>query len=142
MAVDTRSGVDGSVMIGTTPVQVLAISSWDFTSSREALKGNVFGDLHSKIHGMGVKDVSGSIKGYYSVDDITGQETLKSHYLAGTTVTGFKLYIDDTIHFHATGTDDIDGVKLTSFNTGAEMNGIVPIEFNFEVGGEWTEVTI
>lgn len=139
MAINTKSGTDASVKINTTTI--LAIESWDFTNEREALKAGVFGDTHNKVHGMGIKNTSGSISGYYSEADTTGQEVLKTAFEDGTTVSGFRCYVDATIYYHATGTDDIDGVYITSHNVSAAQNGIIPITFNFEVGGAWTEVT-
>ena len=139
MAIATKSGTDAAVKIATTTI--LAIETWDFTDEREALKAPVFGDTFNKVHGMGTRNISGSMTGYYSEADTSGQEVLKTAYAAGTTVSGFRLYVDDTIYYHSTGTDTIDGVYITSHNVSAAQNGIIPITFNFEIGGEWTEVT-
>lgn len=139
MAIATKSGVDATVKIGSDTV--LAIKDWSFTDTRDALKAAVFGDTFNKVHGMGTRNISGSMSGFYSEGDTTGQEALKTAYANGTTVSGFKLYVDDTIYYHSTGTDDIDGVYITTHNVSAAQNEIIPIEFNFEVSGEWTEVT-
>lgn len=137
MAMNTKSGTDAAVKIETTTVA--AIASWSFTDEREALKAPVFGDSFNKVHGMGTRNVSGSMSGFLATGDITGQDVLVTAYAAGTTVSGFRLYIDDTIYFHADGTDANDGVYVTSYNISAEQNGIIPVEFSFEVGGDWSE---
>lgn len=140
MAINTKSGTDATVKISTTTV--LAIKDWDFTDKRDALKAPVFGDSTNKVHGMGSRDISGSMTGYFSEGDSTGQEIFKTAYRAGTTVSGLRLHIDSSIYYYASGTDDIDGFFLTSCNIGAAQNAIVPIVFNFEVGGDWEETTI
>lgn len=137
MAMNTKSGTDAAVKIETTTIA--AIASWSFTDEREALKAPVFGDNFNKVHGMGTRNISGSMSGFLATGDTTGQDVLVTAYEAGTTVSGFRLYIDDTIYFHADGTDANDGVYVTSYNISAEQNGIIPVEFSFEVGGDWSE---
>ena len=139
MAINTKSGTNATIKVGGNTI--LAMATWSFTDGREALKAAVFADTFNKVHGMGTRDITGSISGFYSAGDTTGQEILKTVYANGTTASGFELHIDGTIYYHATGTDDIDGVYITSHNVSAAQNEIIPIEFNFEVGGTWTEVT-
>jgi len=135
---NTKSGTEAAVKIETTIV--LAMASWSFTDTREALKAPVFGDTFNKVHGMGTRDISGSVAGYLATADTTGQDVLVAAFEAGTTVSGFRLYVDDDIYYTADGTDDIDGVYITSYNVSAAQNEIIPVEFNFEVSGSWTEV--
>ena len=71
--------------------------------------------------------------------DTTGQDVLITAFAAGTTVSGLRLYVDDTVYFSATGSGDNDGLYITSYNVSAAQNEIIPVEFNFEVGGDWTE---
>lgn len=137
MSMNTKSGTDATVKIGTTTV--LALASWSFTDEREALKAPVFGDTFNKVHGMGSRNISGSVSGYLATDDTTGQDVLVTAYEGGTTVSGFKLYVDDAIYFHADGTDANDGVYITSYNISAAQNEIIPVEFSFEIGGDWSE---
>ena len=140
MAMNTKSGTNASVKLGTTAV--VALASWSFTDSREALKAPVFGDTFNKVHGMGPRDISGSISGFLATDDTTGQDILITAYEAGTTVSGFRLHVDASIYYNADGLDTNDGVYITSYNVSAEQGGIIPVEFNFEVGGDWSEATV
>jgi hypothetical protein len=123
MGMNTKSGTDATVKISTTTI--LAMASWSFTDEREALKAPVFGDSFNKVHGMSTRNISGSIEGFLATDDTTGQDVLVTAYEAGTTASGFRLYIDDTIYYHADGTDDNDGVFITSYNVSAAQNEIV-----------------
>lgn len=137
MAMNTKSGTNASVKLGTTTV--VAMASWSFTDEREALKAPVFADASNKVHGMGTRNISGSVSGFLATGDTTGQDALVTAYKAGTTVSGFRAYVDATVYFHADGTDTNDGVYITSYNVSAAQNEIIPVEFNFEVGGSWTE---
>ena len=137
MSMNTKSGTDATVKIGTTTI--LAMASWSFTDEREALKAPVFGDSFNKVHGMGTRNIAGSIEGFLATDDTTGQDVLVTAYEGGTTVSGFRLYIDDTIYYIADGTDTNDGTYITSYNVSAAQNEVIPVTFNFEVGGDWSE---
>lgn len=137
MGMNTKSGTDATVKIATTTI--LALASWSFTDEREALKAPVFGDTFNKVHGMGSRNISGSVSGFLATDDTTGQDVLVTAFEGGTTVSGFRLYVDDTIYYNADGTDTNDGVYITSYNVSAAQNEIIPVEFNFEVGGDWSE---
>lgn len=138
MSLNTKSGTNATVKVAES-VTVLAMASWSFTDERDALKAPVFGDACNKVHGMGTRNISGSVEGYLATDDTTGQDVLITAYKAGTTVSGFRLYVDDTVYFHADGTDTNDGTYITSYNSSAAQNEIVPVTFNFEVSGTWTE---
>ena len=134
----TKSGTNAKVCVaGTTTV--LNLASWTVDDAMDALKAPVFGDTNNKVHGMGTRNVSGSISGYLDVDDTTGQDIIKDAYEARTTVSGFRLYIDDTTYFYGDGVATQDGIYITSYNVSAAQNEIIPVEFNFEVSGSWTE---
>jgi len=134
----TKSGTNATVKVGESTT-VLALASWSFTDEREALKAPVFGETFNTIHGMGSRNVSGSVSGYLDTADTTGQDVLITAFAAGTTVSGLRLYVDDIVYFSATGSGDNDGLYITSYNVSAAQNEIIPVEFNFEVGGDWTE---
>ena len=134
----TKSGTNATVKVAES-VTVLSMANWSFTDEREALKAPVFGDSFNKVHGMGTRNIAGSVSGFLDTSDTTGQDVLVTAYEAGTTVSGFRLYVDATVYFHADGTDDNDGVYITSYNVSAAQNEIIPVEFNFEVGGDWSE---
>jgi len=126
----TQSGTDASVKLGTTLVANMA--SWSVDDNRVALKGPVFGTVISKVHGMGERNISGTVSGYLDIDDDTGQDLLRSAYEDGTAVTNFRLYINSTDYW--TGTE----VYITSMPTSASQNEIIPVEFKFEVSDNWT----
>lgn len=138
MSMNTKSGTDATVKVAES-VTVLALASWSFTDEREALKAPVFGDTYNKVHGIGSRNISGSVSGFLATDDTTGQDVLVTAYEGGTTVSGFRLYVDDTVYYEADGSDSNDGVYITSYNVSAEQNAIIPVEFAFEVGGSWAE---
>jgi len=128
----TLSGTNASCKLGTTLVADLA--SWTLNDTKDALKAPIFGDTFNKVHGMGTRNVAGTVSGYLNVTDTNGQEALLSAYEDGTAVTDFRLYIDATVHF--LGTE----VYITSYNTSAAQNEIIPVEFSFEVSENWTRV--
>lgn len=126
----TQSGTNASVKLGTTLVSDM--SSWSVTDNRDALKAPVFGTVISKVHGMGERNINGTVSGYLNIDDDTGQDLLRSAYTDGTALTNFRLYINSTDYW--TGTE----VYITSMPTSASQNEIIPVEFNFEVSDNWT----
>lgn len=134
----SKSGTDATVKVENT-VTVLNLATWSFTDESEALKAAVFGDTFNKVHGIGTRNISGSVTGFFDPDDTTGQDVIITAYENRTTVSGFRLYIDNTVYYHADGTDDNDGIWITSYNVSAAQNEIIPVEFNFEVSGSWTE---
>lgn len=128
----TLSGTNASVKLGTTLVADMA--NWSLDDGRDALKAPIFGDTFNKVHGMGTRNVGGSVSGFLNVTDSTGQELLRIAYEAGAALTDFRLFIDADTYF--TGTE----VYITSYNTSAAQNEIIPVEFNFEVSDNWTRV--
>ncbi len=134
----SQSGTDATVKVAES-VTVLNMASWSFTDERDALTAAVFGDTFTKVLGMGSRTVAGTISGYLDIADTTGQDVLITAYEAGTTVSGFRLFIDDTTYYTSDGAGDTDGVYIGSYNVSAAQNEIIPVEFNFSVGGSWTE---
>ena len=128
----TLSGTNASVKLGT--VIVADMASWTLNDGRDALKAPIFGDSFNKVHGMGTRNVGGSVSGFLNVSDSTGQELLLAAYEDGTALTNFRLYIDAAVYF--TGTE----VYITSYNTSAAQNEIIPVEFSFEVSENWSRV--
>lgn len=130
----TLSGTNASVKLGANLVADMA--NWTLDDGRDALKAPIFGDTFNKVHGMGTRNVGGSVSGFLNVSDSTGQELLRIAYETGVALTDFRLYIDSTVYF--TGTE----VYITSYNTNAAQNEIIPVEFNFEVSDNWTRVDV
>ena len=128
----TLSGTNASVKIGTTLVADMA--SWTLNDGRDALKAPIFGDSFNKVHGLGTRNVGGSVSGFLNIGDTNGQEALLAAYEDGTAVTDFRLYFDASSYFKGTE------VYITSYNTSAAQNEIIPVEFNFEVSENWTRV--
>lgn len=127
-----KSGTNATVKLGTTTVANMA--NWSVTDARDVLKAPVFGETFSQVAGVGTRNVSGTINGYLDLDDTTGQILIKTAYENGEALTNFRLYVDATNYF--TGTE----VYITSYNVSAAQNEIIPVEFNFEVSDNWTEV--
>lgn len=128
----TLSGTNASIKLGT--VTVADMASWTLNDGKDALKAPVFGETFTKVHGMGTRNVGGSISGYINVTDATGQEAMLDAYEDGTALDDFRLYIDATVYF--TGTE----VYITSYNVGAAQNEIISVEFSFEVSENWSRV--
>lgn len=127
----TLVGTDASVKLGS--VLVADMANWSINDTREAIKAPVFGETFNKVHGMGTRNVAGTISGYLNVDDSTGQMLIVSAYENGTALTTFRLYIDDTTYY--TGTE----VYITSCNISAAQNEVIPVEFNFEASDNWSK---
>jgi hypothetical protein len=125
----TLSGTNASVKLGTTLVADMA--NWSIDDTKDALTAPVFGDTMNKVHGMGTRNVSGTVSGYLNIADTTGQELLKDAYDDGTAITDFRLYVDETYYFKGTE------VYITSYSTSAAQNEIIPITFNFVASENW-----
>jgi predicted secreted protein len=125
----TLVGTDASVKLGSTLVADMA--NWSINDTREAIKAPVFGETFNKVHGMGTRNVAGTISGYLNVDDATGQAVIVSAYEDGTAITTFRLYIDADTYY--SGTE----VYITSCNISAAQNEVIPVEFSFEASDNW-----
>jgi hypothetical protein len=126
----TQTGIDATVKIGA--VTVLDMATWTVTDERPAITAPVFGETFNKVHGMGIRTVTGNISGYLNTADSTGQMTLESSFTGGTPVSGFRLYINDTEYFQG------DNVYITTFNTNATSeDAVVPISFDFTASEDW-----
>lgn len=135
-------GKEAKVKVGETVV-VKSLSSISVSDGKSIVKVDVFDDTNKKIVGMGTRDVNGTISGYMDVDDTTGQDILNTAYENETTVSGFRLFISADTYYHADGAGDTDGTYIISRNFGAEAgDGIISVEFGFEVGGDWSEGTV
>lgn len=127
----TQTGIDASVKLGTTLVVDLA--TWAVDDSREAVTAPVFGETFNKVHGVGIRNVSGTITGLLNTADTTGQNSLESHYASGGPLSDFRLYINDTEYYQGTE------VYITSYNTEASAEDtVITVTFNFIASENWT----
>ena len=124
----TQSGVNGSVKIGT--VLVADMAAWSVSDSTPSMKKPVFGQTSTKIHGMGIREVTGSISGLLNVDDSTGQEVIRAAYEAKTSISDFRLYVNDGDYWKGEA-------FIISMPVSVEAEGLVPVEFGFEINGDW-----
>ncbi len=124
----TQSGVDGAVKIIT--VAVADMAAWTVTDNIPTLVKPVFGETDNKIHGMGIRVVTGTISGLLNVDDSTGQEVIRAAYTGRTEIDDFRLYVNDDDYWSGS-------VYITSMPVSVEVEGLVPVEFGFEVNGAW-----
>ena len=67
----TQTGIDAVVKLGT--VTVLDLATWSFTDEKSPISAPVFGETFNKVHGMGIRNVSGTVTGYLNTADSTGQ---------------------------------------------------------------------
>ena len=134
----TNNAKAASVKIGADTT-ILYISSWNIDDAKDPIEVGVFGNENTQVLGMGPRKVTGTISGYLDLDDTTGQDVLRTAYENNTTVSGFRLYVDDTSYFYASGSDTGNGVYITSQPIGATHGEIITAEFNFSVSGDWTE---
>jgi len=130
----TQTGIDASVKIGTTLVMDMA--TWSVTDTRAAITAPIFGEEFNKVHGMGIRNVTGTITGYLNQDDTNGQSTLFNIYASGGYVDDFRLYINDDDYFQGTK------VFITSNDTNATAeDAVIPRTFNFTASENWTLIT-
>ena len=127
----TSVGTDALVKVGDVTVADLA--SWSVNDDTPAITGPVFGDGNQKVHGMGIRVVTGEIAGYLNVDDSTGQTVIRTAYEDKTQITNLMLYINATDYWSAD-----TGVYITSMPNSAAVGEIIPVSFSFEVNGGWT----
>jgi hypothetical protein len=129
----TQTGIDAVVKLGT--VTVLDMATWSITDTRSAISAPVFGEDFNKVHGMGIRNVTGSITGYLNASDTTGQNVILSAYENGTALSDFRLYFNDTEYFQGTE------VYITTYNTSATAeDAVVPVSFDFVASENWTQV--
>jgi len=124
----TQSGVDGNVKI--VDVAVANMAAWTVDDNTPDLSKPVFGDGDNKIHGMGIRVVTGTVSGLLDADDSTGQEVIRAAYEAKTAIDDFRLYINSTDYWSGT-------VRILSMPVSVEVEGLVPVEFAFKVSGSW-----
>lgn len=130
----TQTGIDAVVKLGT--VTVLDLATWSITDEKGPITAPVFGETFNKVHGMGIRNVSGSISGYLNVDDSTGQEVIRAAFEAGTALSDFRLYINDNDYFVGTS------VYISNYNSNATAeDAVIPVSFDFTASENWTLTT-
>jgi hypothetical protein len=137
MAAEVKIGRNATFKIESTTVLYLNKITIDDTS--DPITGEVFGDSNQKVFGLGTRKVSGSISGFLTVDDTTGQDVMYDAYVAGTAVSGARVYIDDTLYWAPTGTDSQDGFWITSWSQDFDQTATTPVPLTvaFTIGGSW-----
>lgn len=126
-----QSGIDATVKLGTTTV--VNFANWSFTDMRDPISVKVFDKDHVQVIGMGVRGVTGSVSGYLDTSDSTGQMTLETAALSGSSVSDFRLYINSTEYYKA------PTVYIHNYNVEATIEDTpVPISFDFTVHNSWT----
>lgn len=131
---NTQTGIDSTVKLGT--VTIADIATWSFTDEKAPITAPVFGEIFNKVHGMGIRNVSGSIAGYLNVDDSTGQIAVQTAYEAGTALSDFRLYINDTDYWSGTS------VYISNFNSEATAeDAVIPVSFDFTASENWALTT-
>jgi len=127
----TQTGIDAVVKLGD--VTVLDLATWSISDSKAPITGATFGSTITKVHGMGMREISGSVSGYLNTSDSTGQILIEAAYIAGTPLTDFRLYINDTEYYSGTA------VYISNYNTEATAeDAVIPVSFDFSVSDNWT----
>jgi hypothetical protein len=130
----TQTGIDATVKIGTTTI--LDMANWTVTDTKEPISAPVFGEDFNKVHGMGIRNVSGNISGYLNTADTTGQNTLESAFASGGYIDDFRLYFNSTEYYKGTK------VYITTYNSSATSeDAVVPISFDFVASENWIRTT-
>jgi hypothetical protein len=130
----TQTGIDAVVKLGT--VEIADMATWSFTDEKAPITAPVFGETFNKVHGMGIRNVTGSVTGYLNTSDSTGQILIQTAYEAGTALSDFRVYINDTQYWLGTS------VYISNFNTSATAeDAVIPISFDFTASENWTFVT-
>lgn len=122
------AGKSGAVKINGTPVSTVAlVDDWTATLTAAAYDQTSLGDNWTSDV-MGLKSMTGTIKGKWDVTSDAGQTSLHNAILNGATV-GLNLLTNGT-----------DGYELTanidSFQTDDPVNGLVTFSCNFRNFGQ------
>jgi hypothetical protein len=126
----TQTGIDAVVKLGD--VTIADMATWSFTDTKAPISAPVFGEEFNKVHGMGIRNVTGSVTGYLNTTDSTGQVAIQTAYEAGTPLSDFRVYINDTKYWKGTS------VYISNFNTSASAeDAVIPISFDFTASENW-----
>lgn len=130
----TQTGINARVKIGTTTI--LDMATWTVTDTKEAISAPVFGETFNKVHGMGIRNVSGTVSGYLNTADTTGQNNLESHFASGGAISDFRLYFNTTEYYQGTE------VYITSYDSNATSeDSVIPVTFNFVASENWARTS-
>lgn len=131
----TQTGIDAVVKLGTTAL--LDMATWTFTDGKAPITAPVFGETFNKVHGMGIRNVTGTITGYLNTADSTGQIAIQTAYEAGTALSDFRVYINDTDYWSGTS------VYISNFNSSATAeDAVVPVSFDFTASENWSQTIV
>lgn len=117
-------GIDASVKIGATAV--LEMASWTVDEKAEVAGEDAlaFGERRSSGLVVTKLTASGSAEGFSDPGDTTGQTALRTAYLAGTKVSGLRLYETGAKYY------TVD-CYITSFSVAVTREGFNKITFAF-----------
>ena len=118
-------GCNGLITFGASPVGEL--TAWTAKAVADEIDASIMGDCTAQSV-AGVKKTTGTISCNYDWED-AGQILL-------------KIGEEDTLVIQPTGAtgNTLTGEALIlSVNISAEVNGLIPVEFNYSINGEFLE---
>jgi hypothetical protein len=118
------NGTNAKVVVSGS-VTVARLASWSVNDNRSPIEIEPFNSTKSEIVGTGIRKINGSVSGWLDVSD-PGQVAMKSHYDAGTAISGVRLYINTNQYY-----DLGDEFYLTSFSSSAAQGQAITVAFNF-----------
>lgn len=131
-------GRDATVRIGT--YVVAEQGNWKLTLSAAEIDTTAFGSTWAKSE-VGFKKWSISFNGFYDKTDTTGQDILKSSYMAGSLITTLRLYVDNTSYWIPDVTTDSScGGRVTTYDIGHDKGNVASVSFTVSGSGPITFV--
>lgn len=115
---------------GTSPVTIVGVNAWDVTTKVDELDGTTGADAGFARPEAGVKELSGTINGYFDLTTGVG-----AAFQEGTTLTTLRLFrtSDDTTPAYS-----IPSALILSYQQKGEVRGRIEWTIQFKAVGSWT----
>jgi hypothetical protein len=120
---------------GTTPVPVLSLKSWKLSQKTAKIDVTCFNDANKK-YVMGLKDISGSVAGFWDSSELTLFEAVDA------TVPGLLSLtpnINDSITVDASPVvPAFEGLAYLDVDIDTSVDGAPAVSGDFVAAGDWT----
>jgi hypothetical protein len=131
------TGKNGQVAIGASPEQIIgSVSSWDQSETRNSVDVTAFTDPN-KVSVMGTKNLSGTIKGFYNMDDGSPE--------AGESLPWFEAADSETPVLLKLWADIVggaaryrEGLAYLDMKIDCQVAAAVTLESAYNAAGPWT----
>lgn len=140
----TYNGRDARVTVNsnTTEAIVTELGNWSIDRTATDIDTSAFGDGWGKSD-VGIRKWSGSMTGFYDPADTTGQAVLEDAFNSGELVSDIRFYLKygtgsgTTVKYLTpdTATDPNAGIRINTFNTSTDKEGVATLTMNFGGSG-------